>query len=162
MRTQQDFLEAYSITHRNPVNVRLHTICVPLIFLASVGMLWTLPLGRWFGLADPIAPWINGATIAAAPLLVFYASLSLRAFLEMVVVFALSVAIVLMVLSAGAPLFALSAGLWLAAWIGQFYGHHVERAKPAFLDDLLFLAIGPLFVLEKLGLLGGRRPVVKG
>ena len=38
---------------------------------------------------------------------------------------------------------------WLVAWVMQFYGHHVEGAKPSFSDDLIFLLIGPLFVQEK-------------
>jgi uncharacterized membrane protein YGL010W len=72
----------------------------------------------------------------------------------MTIVFALSVAVIIAMQSAGAPVFVLCAGLWVVAWIAQFYGHYVEGAKPAFLDDLLFLSIGPLFVLEKFGLLG--------
>lgn len=154
MRTQQAFLDEYRRTHRNPVNVLVHTICVPAIFFASVGLLWAIPIGRWLGLADAVAPWVNGATLAAVLLLLFYASLSLRALIEMVVVFALCVALILGLQAAGAPVVWLCAAIWIAAWIGQFYGHHVEGAKPAFLDDLVFLWIGPLFVLQELGLMG--------
>ena len=40
--------------------------------------------------------------------------------------------------------------IFVLAWIGQFYGHKVEGAKPSFLKDLEFLLIGPLWVIEKL------------
>jgi len=36
----------------------------------------------------------------------------------------------------------------VAAWLGQFVGHHIEGKKPSFFDDLRFLLIGPLFVLS--------------
>jgi uncharacterized membrane protein YGL010W len=45
------------------------------------------------------------------------------------------------------------AAAWVLAWLAQFYGHYKEGAKPSFLDDLLFLLIGPVFVLDKHGLL---------
>ena len=39
----------------------------------------------------------------------------------------------------------------VAAWAAQFYGHKVEGAKPSFAEDMLFLLIGPLFVVDELG-----------
>ena len=45
----------------------------------------------------------------------------------------------------------------------QFYGHHVEGAKPSFADDVQFLLIGPLFVMQKFNRLittGSLRPTV--
>jgi uncharacterized membrane protein YGL010W len=41
-----------------------------------------------------------------------------------------------------------SIGVFVAAWLGQFVGHHIEGKKPSFFDDLRFLLIGPLFVLS--------------
>ncbi len=49
------------------------------------------------------------------------------------------------------PLLWSMAVVWIAAWIAQFYGHKVEGAKPSFAKDLLFLLIGPLFVVDELG-----------
>jgi uncharacterized membrane protein YGL010W len=154
MRTQQQFLDEYRKTHSSPTNALVHTICVPIILFASIGMLWTLPVGRWLG----VSPWVNGATIVAALTLIFYATLSARAVLYMAATFAVSAAIVLAMANAGLPVLWVCAGLWIAAWLGQFYGHHVEGAKPAFLDDVVFLLIGPLFILEKLDLLPSRAP----
>ena len=44
---------------------------------------------------------------------------------------------------------------FIVAWIGQFYGHHVEGKKPSFFKDIQFLLIGPAwlmsFIYKKLG-----------
>jgi uncharacterized membrane protein YGL010W len=153
MRTQRQFLDEYRKTHSNPTNALVHTICVPIILFASIGMLWTLPIGQWLGLAVPVAPWVNGATIIGLLAIIFYAALSVRAALYMTATFAACAAIVIGMGNAGLPVLWICAGLWIAAWLGQFYGHHVEGAKPAFLDDVVFLLIGPLFILEKFHLL---------
>jgi len=42
-----------------------------------------------------------------------------------------------------------SIAVFVVAWIGQFYGHKVEGKKPSFFKDLLFLLIGPIWVLKK-------------
>jgi len=36
--------------------------------------------------------------------------------------------------------------VWIAAWALQVYGHKVEGKKPSFVEDLVFLLIGPIFV----------------
>jgi len=38
-------------------------------------------------------------------------------------------------------------GLFVVGWVFQFVGHFYEGKKPAFVDDLSGLAIGPLFVV---------------
>ena len=49
-------------------------------------------------------------------------------------------------------------GLFLVGWAFQFVGHAWEGHKPAFVDDLVGLVIGPLFVtVEVLFLLGLRK-----
>lgn len=151
MRSQSGFLAEYRRTHRNPVNVRVHLICVPVIFFASVGLLWTIPVGRWLG-ASAAADWVNGATIVATALLIFYARLSAKACLTMAALFVLCAAGILGLRALAVPIAPVCAAIWIVAWLGQFYGHWREGAKPAFLDDLVFLWIGPLFVLQELGL----------
>ena len=43
-----------------------------------------------------------------------------------------------------------SVAVFAAAWIGQFYGHHIEGKKPSFINDLQFLLIGPAWVIDNL------------
>jgi uncharacterized membrane protein YGL010W len=149
MRTQRQFLDEYRRTHSNPTNALVHSICVPVILFASFGLLWTLPIGLWVGLPG----WVNGATVVSVLALIFYAGLSARAGAIMAVVLLACAAGTLALKAAGIPLLWFCAAIWIAAWLGQFYGHHVEGAKPAFLDDVVFLLIGPLFILEKYALL---------
>jgi uncharacterized membrane protein YGL010W len=42
-------------------------------------------------------------------------------------------------------------------WLIQFVGHYYEGRKPAFVDDLMGLAVGPLFVVAELAFLLGLR-----
>ena len=50
-----------------------------------------------------------------------------------------------------------SVGLFFVGWVIQFIGHFYEKKKPAFMDDVIGLAIGPLFVLAELVFLMGFR-----
>jgi len=40
-------------------------------------------------------------------------------------------------------------GGFMLGWVIQFIGHYFEGRKPAFFDDVMGLAIGPLFVLAE-------------
>mgnify|MGYP001599469211 FL=1 len=51
----------------------------------------------------------------------------------------------------------LSIGIFVVGWVFQFIGHFYEKKKPAFVDDLVGLAIGPLFVLAEFVFLLGLR-----
>ena len=51
-------------------------------------------------------------------------------------------------------------GLFVVGWVIQFIGHYWEGRKPAFMDDIVGLLIGPLFVLAEIGFaLGWRKSV---
>ena len=50
-----------------------------------------------------------------------------------------------------------SVGLFVLGWVIQFVGHYYEGRKPAFIDDLTGLIVGPLFVVVELGFLLGWR-----
>ncbi|MGH8177827.1 MAG: DUF962 domain-containing protein [Steroidobacter sp.] len=151
MRTQQQYLSAYAQSHQNSLNQLIHYICVPVIAFSTLALLWAIPIGRWLGLDAGTAPWVNIVTLGILPVGAFYLRLSFRSFATMAVWYALSVVlIVLLQQSAGTTwLVAVAAILWIAAWALQFYGHEVEGAKPSFADDLVFLLIGPLFLMDK-------------
>jgi uncharacterized membrane protein YGL010W len=151
MRTQEQFLSAYAESHRNALNQLIHYICVPVIAVSTLALLWAIPLGRWLGLESPAAEWVNIVTIAMLPIGLFYLRLSFRSFLTMMIWLALSIALILLAQDAWGTLWLVvgAAALWIAAWALQFYGHQVEGAKPSFIEDLIFLLIGPLFVMDK-------------
>ena len=41
-------------------------------------------------------------------------------------------------------------GSFVVGWIIQFVGHYYEGRKPAFVDDLVGLLVGPMFVVGEL------------
>lgn len=150
MRTLTQFLNEYQESHQNPVNSLIHMVCVPAIFFSSLGLLWAIPVGRWLGLAPEVAAWVNPVTLFLPLVTYFYMKMSWGSLAAMAVWFALSLAGILAIQSAGWPLVWISAAVWVIAWIVQVIGHEIEGAKPSFADDVVFLLIGPLFVMQKL------------
>ncbi|MGQ0530780.1 MAG: Mpo1-like protein [Panacagrimonas sp.] len=64
IRTLKQFLDAYALSHQNPLNQIIHVICVPAIFFATLGLLWLVPIGRAIpGAPADLAHWINAATV---------------------------------------------------------------------------------------------------
>lgn len=147
MRDLNQFLSAYGESHRHPVNQLVHFICVPLIVFSTLGLLWLLPIGRWLGLSE----WLNGATLLALVGFGFYARLKLWVVALMAGWFAISLAGILALQQTGLSLFWVSLAIWVAAWVAQVWGHKVEGKKPSFVDDLVFLLVGPVFVSVEIG-----------
>ena len=152
MRTLDQFLTKYGETHRNPTNQLIHYICVPAIFISSLALGWLVSLSL-FGVDATWAPWINLSTVAGTGILFFfYSRLGIRVMIAMLSWFAISVAFILGVQASPLPLWAVAGTVWVVAWVAQLIGHNVEGAKPSFFDDLVFLLIGPLFVLDEFGI----------
>lgn len=150
MKTQETWFAEYAVSHQNELNQKIHYLCVPAIFFSIVGMISAIPAGfihETIGFSNPIFG--NYATILLAITMIFYMRLSVKTLLLMVVFSAISL-YGNYYLSTVAPLFLTNLIIFVVAWIGQFYGHKVEGAKPSFLKDLQFLLIGPAWVFEKM------------
>jgi uncharacterized membrane protein YGL010W len=52
-------------------------------------------------------------------------------------------------------------GMFVVGWIIQFIGHYYEGRKPAFVDDLVGLIVGPLFVVAEWAFALGLRKEVQ-
>ncbi len=51
-------------------------------------------------------------------------------------------------------------GLFVFGWLIQFVGHWYEGKKPAFVDDVIGLLVGPMFITaEALFMLGWNKPL---
>lgn len=146
MRSLSQFLHDYGDSHQNPVNQWVHIVCVPAILISTLGLLWLIPVGDWLGLSGSAAHWVNGATILAALSGIVYLRLSLGVFVLMAGWFALSAWIIQIVQASGLSLFWTSLVVWVLAWAIQVVGHKIEGKKPSFVEDLVFLLIGPIFV----------------
>lgn len=155
MKSLVDHLSQYAAYHRDPRNIASHFIGIPLIFVA-VAVLLSRP------------GWPVGAVLVSPALLVavasawFYLRLELRLGVLMTVLLGLAVWL-------GQVLAAQSTWVWLGSglgmfvvgWIIQFVGHYYEGRKPAFVDDLTGLIVGPLFVVVEAGFLLGLRGELK-
>ena len=107
----------------------------------------TTLLENTFDLHNPILE--NWAVIIGVIISFFYLRLGFRYFTEMLFVMLLCI-LGNFWIGNNLNLFYVSIIIFVLAWIGQFYGHKIEGAKPSFLKDLEFLLIGPLWVIEKL------------
>jgi uncharacterized membrane protein YGL010W len=155
MKTLIDHLAQYAAYHRDRRNIATHFVGIPLIVLA-VAVLLSRPGLSAFGL------WWSPASLTAIAAVGFYLRLDLRFGMLMSVLLGLC-------LWAGALLAGQSTAVWLGwglglfvlGWSIQFVGHYFEGRKPAFVDDLMGLAVGPLFVVAELGFLLGLRDEVR-
>jgi len=141
MKTVTDQLANYAAYHRDPRNIATHFIGIPMIVVAVAMLLSRPALGHVGGVA--LSPALAVTLLTA----LYYLRLDLRLGLLMAALLALA-------LAAGQWAAAQSTGLWLTlgiglfvvGWVFQFIGHYWEGRKPAFVDDLMGLVIGPLFV----------------
>jgi uncharacterized membrane protein YGL010W len=151
MKTAKEYFDEYAISHQNETNQAIHYICVPLIFFSVIGLLMTIPtsfLENIFDLSNPLLE--NWAVVVGIFISFFYLRLGFWYFTEMLLVILICI-IANFWLGNFVNLLYASIIIFVLAWIGQFYGHKVEGAKPSFLKDLEFLLIGPLWVIQKLG-----------
>ena len=150
MKTAQEYFDEYAVSHQNETNQTIHYICVPLIFFSVIGLLMSIPtplLENTFGLYNPLLE--NWAVVVGVIISIFYLRLWFWYFTEMLFVILVSI-IGNFWLGNTVNLLYASLIIFILAWIGQFYGHKIEGAKPSFLKDLEFLLIGPLWVIQKL------------
>lgn len=155
MKNLTDHLGQYAEYHRDRRNIFSHFIGIPMIVL-SVAILLSRPGGELAGL------WISPTLLTTIVASLFYLRLDLRFGLLMTALLSLC-------LWSGAVLaqqptltwLSSGLGLFVTGWIIQFVGHYYEGRKPAFIDDVTGLIIGPLFVVAESSFLLRRRPEVQ-
>jgi len=133
-------LSTYANYHRDPRNIATHFVGVPMIVLAVTAFL-SRPAFELGGFT------VSPAWVAIALSTLFYLRLDLRFGLTMGALLVGSAALASKL--AALPTLswlAASAGLFIVGWVIQFVGHYFEGRKPAFVDDLVGLLVGPLFV----------------
>jgi uncharacterized membrane protein YGL010W len=139
-------LVQYARYHRDPRNIATHYVGIPLIVFA-VGVL----LARAQFSVGAVTVSLDGVAYLFAAL--WY----LRQGQRPLALFTL--ALIGALLALAHPLAEASLATWLAAglgsfvvgWLFQFAGHYWEGRKPAFVDDLRGLLVGPMFVVAELG-----------
>lgn len=151
MKALTDQLSQYAAYHRDRRNLATHLVGIPLIVLAVT----TLLARPSFAVGDVV---LSPALLFGAAAIGFYLRLDLRFGAVMLLAIGSAVA-------AGQWLGSLSTAAWattgialfVVGWAIQFVGHHYEGRKPAFVDDIVGLLIGPLFVVAELAFMAGLR-----
>tara|TARA_Y100000034_G_scaffold134209_1_gene201964 strand:- start:755 stop:1267 length:513 start_codon:yes stop_codon:yes gene_type:complete len=154
MEKLDQHLIKYALYHRDERNILTHFVGVPLIVFAVIGLLY-------FPLMSVNSLLITPALIIAILAMLFYLALDIKLGLLMSGLYLLGLwgvdSIFESMSTQTVSFYGLFAGLFVVGWIIQFIGHYYEGKKPAFVDDLIGLLVGPLFVvvelLFKLGLL---------
>lgn len=148
MRALQSWFDEYGESHRHPTNKAIHWVCVPAIMFSILGLLFYVPRPE---LMQALGPRLgNWAMVVIVLALAWYALLSWRIAIGMAVVTAAMVALIHPLTLLPWHVVWSCAGIFVAAWIGQFVGHQIEGRKPSFFKDLLFLLIGPAWLLAHL------------
>lgn len=153
MKTITEQLAQYACYHRDRRNIATHLVGIPLIVLAIVTLL-SRPL--LFSVGSVM---VTPAFLVVVAAVVYYVMLDKGLGLLMA-------ALLVLALWGGVQFAAMTTSAWLVwgigmfivGWVWQFVGHYYEGRKPAFVDDIIGLAIGPLFVVaEVVFMLGLRR-----
>jgi uncharacterized membrane protein YGL010W len=112
----------------------------------------------WWGAGVPLSP----ALVCAVAAAVFYLRLDVRLGLVMAGALAAMLAVAnAMAVLATAPWLLWGVGLFAVGWVIQFVGHYYEGRKPAFVDDVMGLLVGPLFVVAEWAFALGLRKEVQ-
>jgi uncharacterized membrane protein YGL010W len=151
MKTLEQHLTTYASYHRDRRNIATHFVGIPMIVLA-VATLLSRPIILAAGI--PLSP----AALVMALSVVFYLGLDLRYGIAMGALLGLTLWPAHALAAGPTSTWLLSGiGLFVAGWVFQFVGHIFEGKKPAFVDDLVGLLVGPLFIVAEAGFALGLR-----
>jgi uncharacterized membrane protein YGL010W len=156
-RSAPELMVQYAHYHRDKRNIVTHLVGIPLIVL-SIGML--LSLVSWN---------IAGYAVSLAALLWVLSTLWYLTRGNLLLGVATSVVNGVLIALAHTPEAATGWGLsalydaawfpglavFVIGWIIQFVGHIFEGRKPAFVDDVVGLMVGPMFVVGEALMMAG-------
>ena len=146
-RDIHQWISDYGVSHQNPMNKKIHWICVPLIMFTLLGLLSLVKIYN-----------VNLTHLIIIFALFFYLRLSISISVGMFIISAIQLGIIFYMETLFLDLHLLYIYLliFIIAWVGQFIGHKIEGQKPSFFEDLQFLLIGPAwiisFVYKKMGI----------
>ena len=141
MRTLEQQITQYAAYHRDRRNIATHFVGVPMIVFSVLLALVPFAVGG-----------VNIALIALTLAAIYYIYLD-RVLGTAMLIFLFASYLIAVYLNARIGhvgiVMGTAAALFAIGWIIQFVGHKYEGIKPAFIDDLAGLIIGPLFVMTE-------------
>lgn len=141
MKSLTDHVVTYATYHRDRRNIATHFVGIPMIVVGVEALLARAQFSA-FGVD------LSAAVVGSFLAILFYLRLDLR-------LGGIMASLLAFTLVAGNAIAAQSFGTWLVTslglfgigWMIQFVGHVFEGKKPAFVDDLVGLLVGPLFLV---------------
>lgn len=130
--TKSELFTEYASYHSERRNRVCHAFGIPLIVLGIMGLTALVRIGP-----------VDLAIVLAVAALAYYASIDLGGAAISLVVFAV---LYLVALRIG---WQASLAAFVLGWVFQLVGHRFEGTKPKFLDNLIYLLIGPLYIFEE-------------
>ncbi len=139
---KSELFSEYGAYHSDRRNRLCHAFGIPSIVLGILGLMSLVRLGP-----------VDLAVVAAIAVLIYYAALDLRGALLSLIVFAILYAVAIRL-----PWQA-NLGAFILGWVFQLAGHRLEGTKPKFLENLVYLLIGPLYIFEEVfdSIVGSKR-----
>lgn len=135
----------YAHYHRDRRNIATHLVGIPLIFL-SIGVLLLEPTWVFEGHTVSLA-WMAWALTSVWYLTRGDLLLGLATTLVNAALIALAHQVPELSAALGLPVWQCGVALFVIGWLFQFVGHYLEGRKPAFVDDVVGLLVGPMFVV---------------
>jgi uncharacterized membrane protein YGL010W len=142
MSAATQLMAQYAAYHRDRRNIATHFVGVPLIVFAVGGLLArpSFGVGTWMLTPAAIVWGLSSLWYLTRGNLALGLATSLANLLLIAAALPLGHLETL-------PWLAWSLGIFVVGWAAQFIGHYYEGRKPAFVDDLRGLLIGPMFVV---------------
>jgi uncharacterized membrane protein YGL010W len=145
-KSADQWFAEYGESHQHHANELIHWICVPLIFFSVLGFIWEIPVSESW---ETAMPWFNWSIVAIALATLFYTWLSPTLAVGMLAFMTVCQTVHLRLeMRAPWPVWKICLVIFVLAWIGQFIGHKIEGQKPSFFKDVVFLLIGPAWLLH--------------
>ncbi len=133
--TKEQLYADYAGYHQDIRNRRAHVVGIPLIVLGLLGLVHASPLLR----SGPV----DLAVVTAIAVLLYYVAIDARGALISAIAFAILYGIAVHLT------WEFSVEAFVLGWILQLLGHRLEGNKPKFLENLVYLLIGPLYFFQE-------------
>lgn len=145
MRSVEEQLSQYKSVHFNKNNIQTHFIGVPLIIWAVTLL---LSLHTFHVSLSGIDFTYSPAYVFFTVTIIFYFMLHTCLAIAMIP-YALINVYLASIVSSHEQALTIAIVVFVVGWVIQFIGHHFEKAKPAFIDDLGQFLIAPLFLMAE-------------
>ncbi len=142
MKSAIEQLSTYKSVHLDKRNIQTHFIGIPMIIWALFLLLATCRI-QLMEAREISLSWIFGACV-----LLYYFRLHPKLALGLAL-FIVPVVFSTELIARSPNALGIALSVFIVGWIFQLIGHQFEKAKPAFVDDINQLLIGPFFLMAE-------------